>query len=66
MTPATLDPPSEKLDWVRQWRLEQLERAGYPATQALQLAGRLDIDIHDAARLLQDGCSVETAVRILL
>jgi hypothetical protein len=66
MTQATLTPPPETLDWVRQWRLEQLERAGYPAKDALLLAGRLDIDIHEAAHLLRNGCPVTTAVRILV
>lgn len=66
MTQATLTPPPQTLDWVRQWRLEQLERAGYPAKDALLLADRLDIDIHAAAHLLRSGCPVATAVRILV
>ena len=51
---------------MRQWRLEQLERAGYPAKDALLLADRLDIDIHEAAHLLRNGCPVATALRILI
>ena len=66
MTQATLTPPKESLDWVRQWRFEQLQRAGYPRNDALLLSGRLDVDIHEAARLLRSGCPVATAVRILV
>ena len=66
MTQATLTPPPETLDWVRKWRLEQLQRAGYPEKDALLLCGRLDIDIHEAAALLHSGCPVATAVRILV
>jgi hypothetical protein len=66
MTQATLTPPQETLDWVRQWRLEQLQRAGYPSSDAMLLSGRLDVDIHEAARLLLSGCPVATAVRILV
>jgi hypothetical protein len=65
MTAATLTAPSESLDRVRRWRLEQLERAGYPSSDALLLSGRPDVDIHQAARLLRSGCPVATAVRIL-
>jgi len=65
MTSATLTTPSGSLDWVRRWRLQQLERAGYPSSDALLLSGRPDVDLHLAARLLRSGCPVETAVRIL-
>ena len=66
MAQATLAPSQEILESVRRWRLEQLERAGYPSKDALLLSGRLDIDIHEAARLLRRGCPVATAVRILV
>jgi len=66
MTSATVTAPPGPHDWVRQWRLEQLERAGYPSADALLLSGRLDVDIHEAARLLRSGCPVRTAVRILV
>lgn len=66
MTSATLTAPKEPLHWVQQWRLGQLERAGYPSSDALLLSGRPDVDIHDAAHLLRNGCPVETAVRILV
>ena len=51
---------------VRRWRLELLEQAGYPPDEALALSGRSDVDVRFAARLLREGCSVQTALRILL
>jgi hypothetical protein len=53
-------------DLVRQWRLRELERAGYPASDALVLSRRFDIDLHEAVSLLASGCSPNTAFRILL
>jgi len=51
---------------VRQWRLQQLERAGYPGYDAHVLSERPDVDLHMAVRLLAAGCPVDTALRILL
>jgi hypothetical protein len=48
------------------WRRSQLERAGYSAEQAAELAQRGEIDLHLAAELLERGCPVETALAILL
>lgn len=48
------------------WRLEQLVRAGYGEVEALLLAELGDVDLHVAADLLQRGCPVDTALRILL
>jgi hypothetical protein len=50
---------------VLAWRQEELERAGYPRLDAIELAQRWDVDLHAAVSLLNDGCSVETALRIL-
>jgi hypothetical protein len=50
---------------VFQWRFEQLERAGYPASEALLLAAVRDVDLRLAARLLEQGCPPATAARIL-
>jgi hypothetical protein len=47
------------------WRYEQLRRAGYERRDARALAGRPDVDLHVACNLLRDGCSRETALRIL-
>lgn len=57
--------PTEQ-ELVERWRAEELERAGYPADAAAELAMRSDVDLHRAAELLQQGCSPELAVQILL
>ena len=51
---------------VRSWRREALEAAGYPECAAFALSHYPDVDVHQAARLLQNGCPVWTALRILL
>jgi hypothetical protein len=51
---------------VERWRAEALERAGYDPTTAAVLAIRADVDLHRAAALLENGCSPELALRILL
>jgi hypothetical protein len=51
---------------VEQWRAEELERAGYPAQAAAELALRTDVDLHRAAELIKQGCSPELALQILL
>ena len=48
------------------WRLEELERAGYSRLDARKIAERNDIDLHLAVSLVRGGCSVETALAILL
>ena len=55
-----------ELQQIEGWRRERLERAGYPAAAAAELAGRHDIDLHDAVGLLERGCPVELALRILV
>jgi hypothetical protein len=52
-------------DIVFQWRLEQLENAGYDQCSAIELAGRHDVDLHLALELRSRGCPAETAARIL-
>ena len=57
------DTESEK---VQRWRVEALERAGYEPTAAAVLAYRTDIDLHAATALIEQGCTSELALRILL
>jgi hypothetical protein len=57
--------PTEQ-ELVEQRRAEELERAGYPAQAAAELAMRTDVDLHRAAELIKQGCSPELALRILL
>jgi hypothetical protein len=51
---------------VERWRAEALERAGYAPDTAVILAGRSDIDLHLAERLVQQGCPPDLAAEILL
>jgi hypothetical protein len=57
------DPEHER---VERWRAEALERAGYGAAAAAELAARPDVDLHQAIGLLENGCPPETALKILL
>jgi hypothetical protein len=63
---ATSVQEQTELQQIEHWRRERLELAGYPAAAASELAGRHDIDLHDAVGLLERGCPVDLAVRILL
>jgi hypothetical protein len=51
---------------VRSWRLEELERAGYPRSHAGQLASLLYVDLHKAIGLLRRGCPADVALEILV
>lgn len=65
MIPAeTLAPPTEE-EKVCAWRLHCLLEAGYPLDDAADLASRTDVDLRRAVALLEDGCPVRLAVRIL-
>lgn len=60
-----VDAAAREEDAVFQWRLEQLEQAGYDQCSAIELAGRTDIDLHLALELRSRGCPAQTAARIL-
>ena len=64
-TDIYLADPTEK-ERIERWRAEELERAGYELRAAGRLAVRHDVDLHLAIDLLQRGCSVELALKILL
>jgi hypothetical protein len=51
---------------VLRWRFEALLRAGYDAGNAMILASHVEVDLHDATRLLERGCPPETAMKIVL
>ena len=55
-----------EVDEVTCWRERILEQAGYGADDAHLIAERPEIDLHVAVYLAEAGCSVETALRILL
>ncbi len=51
---------------VMQWRIEELERAGYKPDDVLVIALDPTIDLHLAVDLVRRGCPHELALRILL
>ncbi len=55
-----------ELDRVESWRTEELIRAGYNPSDAIALAARHDIDLHEAVELLDNGCPIELAIDILI
>ena len=55
-----------EMDRIEQWRHQELQRAGYDSESALVLAASHDVDLHDAARLLNRGCTIDLALQILL
>jgi hypothetical protein len=59
----TIETESER---VERWRAEVLSRAGYEPVDAIELAARTDVDLHQAIELVERGCPVEVAVQILI
>jgi hypothetical protein len=62
---AAHDIIETELDRVERWRTAELMRVGFPGDDAVALAARLDVDLHDAIALVQRGCPTELAIRIL-
>ena len=56
----------DETEVIEAWRAEALERAGYGAREAAEIACRHDIDLHVATDLLARGCPAALALRILL
>lgn len=56
---------SEAVEVLR-WRFDVLLRAGFDFEQAAVVAAHVDTDLHDAVALVERGCPVETAIRILV
>ena len=56
----------EETELIEAWRAEALERAGYGAAAAAEIAVRHDIDLHIATDLVERGCPADLALRILL
>jgi hypothetical protein len=61
----TLDPRQDEQAKVHGWRMHVLIEAGYPVELADRLA-ESDADLHSAVGLVEQGCTPETAVQILL
>ena len=55
-----------EMDKVARWRFDELVRAGFDDDDAIDIAFRLDIDLHAAIELIRNGCSSDTAARIAL
>jgi len=66
MPAANVQPQETEQQRIERWRAEILERAGYGAEEAAELAGRHDVDLHHATGLLEQGCPPDIALRILL
>jgi hypothetical protein len=67
MTTAEIQVVAEtEQERVEHWRAEELVRAGYTPTDAVALAGRHDIDLHQAVELIKLGCPYELAIDILI
>jgi hypothetical protein len=56
----------DEVELVLEWRLEQLERAGFRGQVVVDLAERRDIDLHEALGLVKAGCPPALAAKILL
>lgn len=50
---------------VERWRTSELIRVGFPGDDAVALAARFDVDLHEAIELVRRGCPPELAIRIL-
>ena len=65
MTAAQIQIEETEAERVIRWRAQELERAGYDADAAAELAARNDVDLHRAIELLELGCPADLAVQIL-
>jgi len=54
-----------ELERVERWRTAELMRVGFAGDDAVALAARLEVDLHQAIELVQSGCPPELAFRIL-
>jgi hypothetical protein len=65
MNTAAQEVIETELDRVERWRTAELMRVGFAGDDAVALAARLDVDLHEAIELVQRGCPPELAFRIL-
>ena len=63
--PVVDEVVESEVERVERWRAQALERAGYSAEAARELSARLDVDLHRAIGMLENGCSQELALEIL-
>jgi hypothetical protein len=65
MNTAEQEIVETELERVERWRTAELMRVGFAGDDAVALAARTDVDLHEAIELVQRGCPIELAVRIL-
>ena len=63
--PAVDDIVETEAERVERWRTAELIRVGFAGDDAVALAARTEVDLHEAIELVQRGCPPELAVRIL-
>jgi len=65
--PAThdIDTVETEIERVERWRTAELMRVGFPGDDAVALAVRTDVDLHEAVELVRRGCPPDLAARIL-
>jgi hypothetical protein len=51
---------------VYKWRRRVLREAGYDRRNADLLASQLDVDLHKAVKMIEEGCEQRLALKILL
>jgi len=65
MANAAYEIVETELERVERWRTSELIRVGFAGDDAVALAARFDVDLHQAIELVEHGCPPELAVRIL-
>ena len=65
MNTAEQEIVETEVERVERWRTAELMRVGFAGDDAVALAARTDVDLHEAIELVQRGCPIELAVRIL-
>jgi hypothetical protein len=64
-TENVIEVVETELERVERWRTSELMRVGFPGDDAVALAARTDVDLHEAIGLVQRGCPPDLAIRIL-
>ena len=65
MNTASHEIIETEVERVERWRTAELMRVGFAGDDAVALAARTEVDLHQAIELVQRGCPPELAVRIL-
>ena len=63
--PTAYEIVETETERVERWRTSELMRVGFPGDDAVALAARLDVDLHEAIELVKRGCPPQLAIRIL-